>query len=104
GRRGTGRATGARRRQAACSHAWCGGGSVLKSRSREERGRPERVLVVEDDADPRGMLVSVIADEGFEPIPALDGQHARRTARAIEPRAIVLDLGLPDLDGEAFAR
>ena len=50
------------------------------------------------------MLVSAIADEGFEPIPALDGQHALRTALAIEPRAIVLDLMLPDLDGEEFAR
>ena len=62
------------------------------------------MLVVEDDADTRRMLVSAIADEGFEPIPALDGQHALRTALAIEPRAIVLDLMLPDLDGEEFAR
>ena len=62
------------------------------------------MLVVEDDADTRRMLVSAIADEGFEPIPALDGQHALRTALAIEPRAIILDLGLPDLDGEEFAR
>jgi two-component system, OmpR family, KDP operon response regulator KdpE len=80
------------------------GGSDLKNEIREQRGLPERVLVVEDDADTRRMLVSAIADEGFEPIAALDGQHALRTALAIEPRAIVLDLGLPDLDGEEFAR
>ena len=80
------------------------GGSDLKNKIREQRGLPERVLVVEDDADTRRMLVSVIADEGFEPIAALDGQHALRTALAIEPCAIVLDLGLPGLDGAEFAR
>ncbi|HEV2250062.1 MAG TPA: response regulator [Candidatus Limnocylindria bacterium] len=71
------------------------------------RGRqhlPERVLVVEDDPDTRRMLVSAIADEGFDPIPALDGRHALRTALAVEPRAIVLDLMLPGVSGEEFAR
>lgn len=71
---------------------------------RERRGRPARVLVVEDDADTRRMLVSAIADEGYEAIPALDGQHALRTALAVEPTAIVLDLMLPGVTGEEFAR
>jgi DNA-binding response OmpR family regulator len=78
--------------------------TALKSSVREQRGLPERVLVVEDDPDTRRMLVSAIADEGFEPIPALDGEHALRSALAIEPSAIVLDLMLPDVSGEEFAR
>ena len=77
---------------------------MKKNRFRERHGLPERVLVVEDDADTRRMLVSAIADEGFEPIPALDGQHALRTALAVEPSAIVLDLMLPEASGEEFAR
>jgi len=76
----------------------------LKRSVRIRRGLPERVLVVEDDADTRLMLVSAIADEGFEPIPALDGQHALRTALAVEPSAIVLDLMLPEVNGEEFVR
>jgi DNA-binding response OmpR family regulator len=76
----------------------------LKNKIRERHGLPERVLVVEDDADTRRMLVSAIADEGYEPIPALDGQHALRTALAVEPSAIVLDLMLPVVSGEEFAR
>jgi DNA-binding response OmpR family regulator len=76
----------------------------LKNKIRERRGLPERVLVVEDDADTRRMLVSAIADEGYEPIPALDGQHALRTALAVQPSAIVLDLMLPVISGEDFAR
>ena len=71
---------------------------------RDRHGLPERVLVVEDDADTRRMLVSAIADEGYDPIPSLDGQHALRTALAIEPSAIVLDLMLPEVSGEEFAR
>ena len=76
----------------------------MKNTIRERSGLPERVLVVEDDADTRRMLVSAIADEGYEPIPALDGQHALRTALAVEPSAIVLDLRLPEVSGEEFAR
>jgi DNA-binding response OmpR family regulator len=75
----------------------------LKKINRERLGLPERVLVVEDDPDTRRMLVSAIADEGFEPIPALDGDHALRTALAVEPSAIVLDLMLPGISGEDFA-
>ena len=76
----------------------------MKERQRKRKGLPERVLVVEDDEDTRKMLVSAIADEGFEPIPALDGPHALRTALAVEPSAIVLDLMLPGKDGAEFAR
>ncbi len=74
----------------------------MKIADRAAKGLPERVLVVEDDPDTRRMLVAVIADEGFEPIPALDGEHALRTAIAIEPSAIVLDLMLPGTDGQEF--
>jgi len=76
----------------------------VKERQRRKKGLPERVLVIEDDEDTRKMLVSAITDEGFEPIPALDGDHGLRTALAVEPSAIVLDLMLPEHDGEEFAR
>jgi DNA-binding response OmpR family regulator len=76
----------------------------VKKIIRDRHGLRERVLVVEDDADTRRMLVSAIADEGYEPIPALDGRHALRSALALEPSAIVLDLMLPEVSGEEFAR
>jgi two-component system OmpR family response regulator len=77
---------------------------LKKAGDRERRGLPERVLVIEDDTDTRHLLMSAIAEEGFEPIPALDGQHALRTALAVEPSAIVLDLMLPEMDGVEFVR
>jgi DNA-binding response OmpR family regulator len=76
----------------------------LKRTDRKKQGLPERVLVVEDDPDTRQFLVTAIAEEGYEPIAALDGWHALRTLLAIEPSAIVLDLMLPGLDGEDFVR
>lgn len=74
-----------------------------RSRIRQPR-RKKRVLVVEDDTDTRKMLVAALAEEGMEAIPALDGQHALRSAIALEPNAIVLDLMLPGTDGAEFAR
>lgn len=74
------------------------------SEVREPRPAPPRVLVVEDDADTRRLLLTALAEEGYEPIPALDGQHALRTALVARPSAIVLDLMLPELDGQEFVR
>jgi len=77
----------------------------MRDRIRTKRPRPKkRVLVVEDDTDTRRMLVAAIAEAGMEAIPALDGQHALRSALAVQPNAIVLDLGLPTADGAEFAR
>lgn len=65
---------------------------------------PSRVLVVEDDPDTRRMLVSALSDAGYLAVPALDGRHALRTALAVDPAAIVLDLMLPELSGDEFVR
>ena len=61
-----------------------------------------RVLVIEDDTAVRRLLTEALRDVGFEVIPAVDGGHALRTAIATSPAAIVLDLGLPEMDGEEF--
>ncbi len=71
---------------------------------RDPRSPAPRVLVVEDDPDTRLLLVAALAEEGYEPIPALDGHHALRTAVAMGPEAIVLDLMLPETDGAEFVR
>ncbi len=63
-----------------------------------------RVLVVEDDPDTRQLLVAALTEGGYDPIPALDGRHALRTALATDPSLIVLDLMLPEADGAEFVR
>lgn len=66
-------------------------------------GRP-RVLVVEDDADIAGVLRRSLDKEGYEVRIAGDGETALDEADDFEPDAVVLDLGLPKLDGVEVCR
>jgi len=61
-----------------------------------------RVLVIEDDPDVRKLITESLRAAGLDPLPAVDGAQALRTALARKPAAIVLDLGLPDFDGAQF--
>jgi two-component system, OmpR family, response regulator MprA len=66
-------------------------------------GRP-RVLVVEDDADIAGVLRRFLDKEGYDVRIAGDGEVALDEAGDFEPDAVVLDLGLPKLDGVEVCR
>jgi two-component system, OmpR family, response regulator MprA len=66
-------------------------------------GRP-RVLVVEDDTDIAGVLRRSLDKEGYEVRVADDGETALVAAGDFEPDAVVLDLGLPRLDGVEVCR
>jgi two-component system, OmpR family, response regulator MprA len=66
-------------------------------------GRP-RVLVVEDDADIAGVLRRSLDKEGYEVRVAGDGESALDESGVFEPDAVVLDLGLPKLDGVEVCR
>jgi CheY-like chemotaxis protein len=63
------------------------------------RGRL-RVLVVDDARDHADSLCAVLRLAGHEALGAYDGAEALRLASAHQPDVVVLDLGLPDLDGE----
>jgi two-component system cell cycle response regulator DivK len=58
-----------------------------------------RILVVEDDADNRRIVVKVLTLEGHETLEAGDGHEAIEIARTSHPDLIVMDLALPRLDG-----
>jgi len=66
-------------------------------------GRP-RVLVVEDDAEIAGVLRRSLDKEGYEVRVAADGEAALDESGVFEPDAVVLDLGLPRLDGVEVCR
>jgi DNA-binding response OmpR family regulator len=66
-------------------------------------GRP-RVLVVEDDVDIAGVLRRSLDKEGYDVRIAGDGESALDEAGMFEPDAVVLDLGLPKLDGVEVCR
>lgn len=58
-----------------------------------------KVLVVEDSADIRRGIAMVLNGSGLEPIEAADGRAALKLMFEERPDCVVLDIGLPDLDG-----
>jgi two-component system response regulator MprA len=65
---------------------------------------PTHVLVVEDDAILRETITWALEDEGLEVETAVDGIDAVQRAAVRAPRLVVLDMGLPGLDGFSVAR
>lgn len=57
------------------------------------------VLVVEDDPSTREALVAALRFVGYTPITAPSGQDALEVVRTRDPDLVVLDLGLPDMEG-----
>ena len=57
------------------------------------------VLMIEDEADVRFALSVQLKRAGLEPIEAEDGRTGLRLLHEERPDCVVLDVGLPDLDG-----
>ena len=62
-----------------------------------------RVLVVDDDIDTAQSLFLLLLDMGHEAAYATDGTAALEMARKLQPQFVLLDIGLPDLDGGEVA-
>ena len=61
--------------------------------------RPLRVLIVEDDPAVAEVLTTIFERHGVETSHAADGQEAIALSQQIMPDMLVLDVGLPELDG-----
>ncbi|HYL41587.1 MAG TPA: response regulator transcription factor, partial [Candidatus Binatus sp.] len=60
--------------------------------------------VVEDDDETRRALVRDLAARGYRLVEAVDGRSALRHWEAGRPDVVLLDLGLPDMDGLEIVR
>lgn len=63
-----------------------------------------KILVVEDDEPHRRTLTLALGARGFDVVAAGDGREARAAVEAERPDLILLDLGLPDIDGIDLCR
>jgi two-component system KDP operon response regulator KdpE len=63
-----------------------------------------RILVIEDDAGLRDVLRALLEAEGYRVILAETGRRALIEARSHKPDAVLVDLGLPDRDGQDVIR
>ena len=59
----------------------------------------QRVLIVDDEASIRRYLRPILTSQGFDVYEASNGQEALNAVLAHRPDLIILDLGLPDIDG-----
>ena len=57
------------------------------------------VLVIDDDADQRALMTKFLHREGFKVRTAGDGETGLAMARELKPRAILLDVMMPGVDG-----
>lgn len=65
---------------------------------------PAKILLVEDNPDTVEFLGRRLADAGYDVRIARNGADALVVARQESPDALVLDINLPQLDGDAVAR
>lgn len=63
-----------------------------------------RVLIVDDHPDSAASLAELLQVLGHEALAVRDGQAALDAASRLEPQVVLLDIGLPKMDGYAVAR
>jgi len=64
----------------------------------------EKILIVDDDADIQRLVSYNLKSAGFQPQAADTGRHALEMIAAHPPDLIILDLMLPDIDGNEVCR
>jgi two-component system KDP operon response regulator KdpE len=62
--------------------------------------RPIRVLVIDDEPAIHRFLSPALTAAGYEPVTARTGAEGLRLLATAAPDLVVLDLGLPDMDGK----
>ena len=73
-------------------------------RERSAAAPPRRVLVVDDNLDAAEGLAMLLSLRGHQVATAYDGQCAIEQAREMQPDVVLLDIGLPRIDGFEVAR
>lgn len=58
-----------------------------------------QILVVEDDAPVRNLITNTLKANGYRFLTAVNGENAVMETASHNPDIILLDLGLPDIDG-----
>lgn len=71
----------------------------LRNRSAAPPGGSMKILIVEDEPDLTELLTYRLKKEGFQVVSAVEGWEALRRAEEVYPDLILLDIGIPGLDG-----
>jgi len=79
-------------------------GAAGSARDAATGSRPERILVVDDNVDAAESLSRLLRMQAHEVRVAYDGLAALAAARDMNPDVVLLDIGLPEMDGLEVAR
>ena len=77
---------------------------IVPAPSRASSARALRLLVVDDNVDAAEALAMMLELDGHSVIRAHDAHSAIACARSEHPDAMLLDIGMPDIDGYELAR
>ena len=64
----------------------------------------ERILVVEDEKSITNFISTILATNGFDTLTAETGTQALMLTASHNPDAMILDLALPDIDGQKIIK
>jgi CheY-like chemotaxis protein len=64
----------------------------------------DKVLIVEDNEDSRELLAAILTQRGYDVATAEDGQSGIDGALQQRPQVLLVDIGLPGIDGYGLAR
>lgn len=70
----------------------------------QDASRQRKLVYVEDNADARAMMAELLQMLGYEVIEVADGASTLPAVLAAQPDAVIIDIGLPDIDGYEVAR
>jgi two-component system, cell cycle response regulator DivK len=74
---------------------------LVKDNRSGKRNRFESpvVLVVDDSEDNRELCAAVLVRHGFQVVTAVDGEDAVEKSTVLRPSVILMDIGMPSMDG-----
>lgn len=78
--------------------------AAVEANTADPQERSLRVLVVEDNFDTADTMAAIVEHWGHQVAVAYDGQSGLETAQTFRPDLVLLDIGLPKLDGYQVAQ
>lgn len=78
--------------------------TLIKDDKAEIRSWEQVILIIEDDPVFAGIVHNFAHDRGYKTIVAISGDEGLLYARKYRPSAIILDLGLPVIDGRSILK